>query len=180
MKGGAVARRYAKALIDLARRDGVVAEIGVQLQQHQGLLHANPQLQKVLDNPSVNTQAKIRLMTTILDRTQPLPLLRNFVLLLVDRDRLRQLAAITMHYEQMANAELHRIVAQVTSAVALTPQQRQALIQKIAAATQRNVELETQVDPAILGGLVVRVNNVIVDGSIRGQLARMHKALREG
>ena len=94
MKGGAAARRYAKALMDLARRDGMVAEIGTQLQQHQALLHANTQLQKVLENPSVNLQAKTSLVTTILERTQPTPLLRNFLLLLVAKDRLRQLDAI--------------------------------------------------------------------------------------
>ena len=80
----------------------------------------------------------------------------------------------------MANAELRRIVAQVTTAVELDTRQRQAVAQKIAAATQRDVVLEARVDPSILGGLVVRVNNVILDGSVRGQLARMHKALREG
>ena len=76
-----------------------------------------------------------------------------------------------MHYERMASEELHRIVAQVTTAVELDAQQRQVITQKIAAATQKDVQLEAQVDPDLMGGLVVRVNNVIVDGSVRGQLA---------
>ena len=176
MKGGAAARRYAKALMDLARRDGIIAAIGAQLQQHQALLRANSQLQKVLENPSIDVQGKASIMTTILERTQPVPLLRNFLLLLVEKDRMRQLDAICMHYERMANEELHRIVAQVTTAVELDAQQRQAVVQKIAAATQKDGGLEAGVGPGILGGLVVRVNNVIVDGSVRGQLARMHKA----
>lgn len=180
MKGGAAARRYAKALMELARRDGMVAQIGEQLQQHQALLRANVPLQRVLENPSIASQAKASLLTTILERTRPAPLLRNFLLLLVAKDRLRQLEAICMHYERMANEALHRIVAQVTTAVALDAQQRQAVTQKIAAATQKEVVLEAAVDPAILGGLVVRVDNVILDGSVRGQLARMHKALIGG
>ena len=180
MKGGAAARTYAKALMDLARRDGIIAAIGEQLQQHQALLRANVQLQRVLENPSIDIQAKTGIMTTILERTQPLPLLRNFLLLLVEKDRMRQLDAICQHYERMANEELHRIVAQVTTAVELDAQERQAVAQKIAVATQKEVVLEAAVDPAILGGLVVRVNNVIVDGSVRGQLARMHKALIGG
>jgi len=180
VKGGAAARRYAKALMGLARRDGMVAEIGEQLQQHQALLRANAQLQKVLENPSVDIQAKTSIVTTLLERTQPAPLLRNFLLLLVQKDRLRQLDAICMHYERMANEELQRIVAQVTTAVELDARQRQIVAGKIAAATQKEVVLEARVDPSILGGLVVRVNNVIVDGSLRGQLARMRKALIEG
>jgi len=76
----------------------------------------------------------------------------------------------------MADEELHRVVAQVTTAFELDAQQRQVVTDKIAAATHKDVTLETRVDPSILGGLVVRVNNVILDGSVRGQLARMHKA----
>ena len=180
MKGRAAARRYAKALMELARRDGMVAAIGAQLQQHQALLRANVQLQRVLENPSIDIQAKTRILTTLLERTQPAPLLRNFLLLLVQKDRLRQLEAICLHYERMANEELHRIVAQVTTAVELDAQQRQAVAQKIAAATRKEVVLEAGVDPALLGGLVVRVDNVIVDGSVRGQLARMHTAMIGG
>jgi F-type H+-transporting ATPase subunit delta len=176
LRGGAAARRYAKALIELARRDGMIAEIGAQLQQHQALLHANTNLQRVLENPSIDVQVKTSLVTTVLERTQPAPLLRNFLILLVEKDRLRQLDAICEHYERMANEELHRVVAQVTTAIELNTQQRQVITGKIAAATHKDVTLETHVDPSILGGLVVRINNVILDGSVRGQLARMHKA----
>ena len=180
MRGGAAARRYAKALIDLARRDGLIAEIGAQLQQHQALLRENTNLQRTLENPSVPLQVKTGIMTTIAERAQPAPLLRNFLLLLMNKGRLSQLDAICMHYERMASDELHRVVAQVTTAVEMDASQRQVVTQKIAAATQKEVQLETHVDPAIIGGLVVRVNNVILDGSVRGQLARMRKALIGG
>jgi F-type H+-transporting ATPase subunit delta len=166
--------------MDLARRDGMIAEIGAQLQQHQALLHANSQLQKVLEHPGIDVQVKTSIVTTLLERTQPAPLLRNFLLLLVAKDRMQQLDAICMHYERMANEELHLIVAHVTTAVEMDARQRQIVAGKIAAATQKEVVLEARVDPSILGGLVVRVNNVIMDGSLRGQLARMRKALIGG
>jgi F-type H+-transporting ATPase subunit delta len=164
-------------LIDLARRDGIIAEIGAQLQQYQALLRENTHLQRVLENPGVDIQVKTGIMTTNFERTQPAPLLRNFLLLLMHKGRLPQLDAICMHYKRMANDELHRVVAQVTTAVEMDAPQRQVVIQKIVAATHKDVQLETHVDPTLIGGLVVRVNNVILDGSVRGQLARMRKAL---
>jgi F-type H+-transporting ATPase subunit delta len=167
-------------LIDLARRDGLIADIGAQLQQYQALLRDNTNLQKVLENPSVEVQVKTSVLTTIFERTQPAPLLRNFLLLLMHKGRLPQLDAICTQYARMASDELRRVVAQVTTAVEMDAQQRQAVTQKIAAATRKDVQLEAHVDPAILGGLVVRVDNVILDGSVRGQLARMRKALIEG
>jgi F-type H+-transporting ATPase subunit delta len=166
--------------MDLARRDGTIAETGTQLQQYQALLREHTNLQRLLENPSVDIQVKTGLLTTIFERTQPTPLLRNFLLLLVHKDRLPQLDAISTHYARMASDELHRVVAQVTTAVAMDAQQRQVVTQRIAAATQKDVQLEAQVDPSIIGGLVVRVNNVILDGSVRGQLARMRKALIGG
>jgi F-type H+-transporting ATPase subunit delta len=72
------------------------------------------------------------------------------------------------------------VTAQVTTAVALDTAQRQAVSQKLAQITQKEVLLETQVDPAILGGLVVRINHTVLDGSLRGQLARLRQELIGG
>jgi F-type H+-transporting ATPase subunit delta len=167
-------------LIDLAARDDRVAEIGEQLRQHRQLLDASADLQKVLYNPSVSAEVKGRVLTGILERTQPTPLLRSFILLLVDKDRLRQFDLICAQYEAMAQARLGRVTAQVTTAVALDAAQRQAVSQKLAQITQKEVLLETQVDPTILGGLVVRINHTVLDGSLRGQLVRLRQELIGG
>lgn len=180
MKGRAVARRYAKALIDLAARDDMVAEIGDQLQQHRDLLQANDELQKLLWHPSIAAEVKINVLTDILERSQPAPLLRNFVLLLLDKDRLRHFDLICEHYEQMANARLRRVVARVTTAVELDEAQQQAVAQKLAEVTQQDVLVETRLDPSLLGGVVVRINHTVLDGSLRGQLARLRQELIGG
>jgi F-type H+-transporting ATPase subunit delta len=107
-------------------------------------------------------------------------LVRNFLLLLVQKDRLRQFEAICEHYARLANERLRRVVARVTTAVALDTAQRQAVVQKLADMTQKEVILETQVDPSILGGLVVRIDHVVLDGSLQGQLARLRQELVGG
>ena len=180
MKGRAVARRYAKALIDLAGRDDRLEEIGAQLLQHRDLLGMNAALQRVLYNPGVSTEVKAGILAQILERTQPAPLLRRFLLLLVEKDRLRQFDLICEHYEHLANERLRRVVARVTTAVELDPSQRQAVMQKLRRMTQKDVMLETQVDPAILGGLIVRIDHVILDGSLQGQLTRLRQELIGG
>ena len=180
MKGRAVARRYAKALIDLAARDDIVADIGEQLQQHRHLFQANAELQKVLWHPGIAAEVKTSLLLGILERTQAVPLLRNFILLLQDKDRLRQFDLICEHYEQMANARLRRVVAQVTTAVELDADQQQAVAQKLEEVTQQDVLLETRLDPSILGGLIVRINHTVLDGSLRGQLGRLRQELIGG
>lgn len=180
MKGGAVARRYAKALLDLAVRDDQVAEIGDQLQQHLELLQGNEDLQAILWHPGVSIDVKTSVLKDILERTQPAVLLRNFVLLLLDKDRLRQFDLICQQYQQMANARLGRVVVEVTTAVELDDDQQQAVTRKLAEITRKEVRVETQVDPSIIGGLVVRINHTVLDGSLQGQLSRLRHELIGG
>ena len=179
MKGTGVARRYAKALIDLATRDETVAETGEQLQQHLELLQTHVQLQTLLRHPGIDVAVKSKVLTAILAQTQPAPLLRNFLLLLLKNDRLHHLEAVCDHYERMANAQLRRVKAQVTTAMALAAAQVQAVQQKLATITEKEVLLERRVDPSILGGLIVRINHVVLDGSLRGQLHRLRQKLIE-
>ncbi len=180
MKGRAAARRYAKALMELAKRDDQVADIAEQLQQHLDLLSTHANLQLLLNNPGIDAKVKADLLAAVLDRTQPYPLLRSFLLLLLEKERLSQFDVVCEHYAHLANEELRRVVAQVTTAAELAAEQREAVTQKIADMTHRNVILETHVDPGLLGGLVVRVNNVVLDGSLRGQLTQLRKELIGG
>ena len=180
MKGRSAARRYAKALIELAKRDGLVADLAEQLQQHLEILRSNSVLPLFLNNPGIDAKVKVNLLAAILDRTQPSPLFRNFLLLLLEKERLGQFDVVGEHYARLANEELRRVVAQVTTATELAAEQREAVAQRIADMTHKNVILETHVDPGILGGLVVSVDNVVLDGSLRGQLGRLRKELIGG
>jgi F-type H+-transporting ATPase subunit delta len=158
----------------------MVEEMGTQLRQHAQLLQMYGDLHRMLNNPSVDMQVKINILTAILERTQPVPLLHNFLQLLLARNRLQHLTVISTHYDRMANELLGRVTAQVTTAVALDARQRQAVQRKIAQMTQKDVVLEAHVDPEILGGLIVRVDNVVLDGSLQGQLTRLRKELVGG
>ena len=180
MKGRSAARRYAKALMELAKRDSLVGDIAEQLQQHLDLLRSNANLPLLLNNPGIDAKVKADLLTAILDRTQPSRLFRNFLLLLLEKERLSQFDVVCEHYTRLANEELRRVVAEVTTATELAAEQREAVSQKIADMTHKNVIMETRVDPGILGGLVVRVNNVVLDGSLRGQLTQLRKELIGG
>ena len=177
MNGTGVARRYAKAMIDLATRDGTLEATGDQLQLHRGAFSGHASLQSMLQNPSFDIEAKTEVVTAVLDRTQPSGLVRNFLLLLLKNNRLHHLGLICDHYERMANDKLGRLKAQVISAVELDPDQVQALEQKVSAATQQDVQLETQLDPSILGGVIVRIDHTVLDGSLRGRLERLRREL---
>jgi len=180
LKGTGAARRYAKALADLATRDGRVAETGEELRAHRDLFNADANLKSMLQNPSVTQDAKTRVVSAILDRTQPSPLMRNFLLLLIKNDRMQDLDLIEPRYERLANERLGRITAQVITAVALEDDQYASIEQKVAAVTQKTVMLEKQVDPSILGGVIVKIDHTVLDGSLRGRMQRLRRELVGG
>jgi len=180
LKGTGAARRYAKALADLATRDGRVAETGGELRAHGDLFNADANLKSMLQNPSVTQDAKTRVVSAILDRTQPSPLMRNFLLLLIKNDRMQDLNLIEPRYERLANERLGRITAQVITAVELEDNQYASIEQKVAAVTQKTVMLEKQVDPSILGGVIVKIDHTVLDGSLRGRMQRLRRELVGG
>lgn len=180
MRGTGAARRYAKALASLATRDGKVAEMGEELRAHCNALNADANLRSMLLNPSFTRPMKTRVVTAILDRTQPSPLVRNFLLLLLKNDRLQDLDLIAAHYERLANAYLGRMTAQVITAVELEDEQYASIEQKVAAVTQKTVTLEKQIDPSILGGVIVKIEHTVLDGSLRGRLQRLRRELVGG
>jgi F-type H+-transporting ATPase subunit delta len=180
LKGTGAARRYAKALVDLATHDDRVAETGEQLRVHRDLFRADASLRSLLLNPSFDRDVKARVVTAILDRTQPSPLVRNFLLVLLKNDRLQDLVLIDAHYERLANHQLGRVMAQVITAVELEDEQYASLEQKVAAATQKHVMLDKQIDPSILGGVIVKIDHTVLDGSLRGRLQRLRRELVGG
>jgi F-type H+-transporting ATPase subunit delta len=167
-------------MIDLATRDGTIAETGEQLQQHREMFNANANLQSMLRNPGVLAERKTNLLAGILDRTQPGLLVRNFILLLLKNDRLHHFDLICNHYDRMANEKLGRLTAHVTTAVELGADQYQAIEQRVAAVTHKTVQLDTRIDPSILGGVIVRIDNTVLDGSLRGRLHRLRRELVGG
>jgi len=180
LKGTVAARRYAKALVDLATRDGKVAETGEELRVHRDLFSADANLKFMLLNPSLDQEAKTRVVTAILDRTQPSPLVRNFLLLLLKNDRLRVLDAIEARYDRLADEHLGRITAQVITAIELEDDQYASIEQKVAAVTQKTVMLEKEIDPSILGGVIVKIDYTVLDGSLRGRMQRLRRELVGG
>lgn len=180
MKGTGAARRYAKALAGLATRDGKVAEIGEELRAHRDILKADANLKFLLLNPSFSQDVKTRVVAAILDQTQPSPLVRNFLLLLLKNDRLQDLDLIEAHYERLANEHLGRMTAQVITAVELEDEQYASIEQKVAAVTQKTVTLEKQIDPSILGGVIVKIDHTVLDGSLRGRMQRLRRELVGG
>jgi len=175
---GSIARRYAKALFSLADEPGQVEQWSSGLDSLGRALASSPELRETLSSPMFDRDHR-RGIVGALGTGIGLPeTVRNFLLLLADRNRLGYLAAIVANFRDLADARLGRIRAKVTSAVPLAPEEAKRIAQKLAQGTRADVIVETAVDAALLGGVVAQVGSLVYDGSVRSQLEELRRAMK--
>jgi F-type H+-transporting ATPase subunit delta len=164
---------YAKALMDIAKENGVTDQIGAEVTDLLSLLRSSLDLQKFLGNPLIDPEAKKAVLGQI-TAGQVNPSLTTVLMLLVDRNRIMYLEGVLEQYQTLLRELNQTVLADVVSAVDLTEDQTSVIKERVAGLTgARNVELSVQVDPSLLGGLIVKVGSQVIDASLRGQLRRI-------
>jgi len=170
-----VALVYARALFDAAREAGRIEPVRRELGDFVAALAASAPLRHVLGDPQVDEAAKRRVLAELTRDAEPL--VANTLQLLLQKGRLVVVAELSSGLEALAAAEAEVVKVEVTSAVELGQDAEERLTARVAAATGRRVELTKRVDAGVLGGLVVRVGDVIVDGSLRSRIRQLRRRL---
>ena len=176
MRETTVARSYAEALFDLGRRHDRLEAFASALDVVNGLLETQPEIRTFLQAPTVEPERKKRVLREALRDRAP-ALFVNFLLVVVDKGRQRLLPEIGREYHALLDQHLGRMHVQVT--VAREPDER--MEEEIAAALSgmlsRTVVPHFRVDPRILGGMVVRYGDRVLDGSLRSRLNSLRRQL---
>jgi F-type H+-transporting ATPase subunit delta len=174
------ARRYAKALYDVAREAGATDAVGQEMEQVAAVCAGDAGAHDVLTRPWIKPADRRGVAVAIARKIGVRKLVQDFVGLVAERGRADHLPEIVGAYRTLVDAELGRARAQVRTAVALTDAEKRQLSGKLEHALGKRVILEEQVDAALLGGFVAQVGSLIFDGSLDGQLARMRQRLARG
>ena len=174
------ARRYAKALYDVAREAGATEAVGQEIEQVAAVLARDAAAHDVLTRPWIKPADRRGVAMAIGQKVGTRKLVQDFVGLVAERGRADHLPEIVAAYQTLVDAELGRARAQVRTAVALTAGEKQQLSGKLERALGKRIILEEQVDATLLGGFVAQVGSLILDGSLDGQLARMRQRLARG
>jgi F-type H+-transporting ATPase subunit delta len=178
MTGRAAAIRYARALFDVALKEGDIQQVGRDLRQFSELVSSNEALSRVLSNPAIPVQKKRALVQELIARAGAVsPIVAKLLALLADRDRLNLLPDIVQSYEHRLMDHAQVVRADVVTAIALPSDRVQALQQGLSRATGRQVQLENRIDSSIIGGAVARVGSTVYDGSVMTQLEKLRQQL---
>ncbi len=170
------ARRYASALFGMAQK-GDVDAVSQDLSQVLATAHDEPQLMEVLTHPRITATRKNDLTSHIFGDLRPT--MQAFLRLLITRDRVGLLPAIGVHFEKLVDEWKGEADAEATTAVELSQDQKEALVKKLEATTgYKKIRLLTRLDPAMIGGMTVRVGDHLIDGSITTQLQMLREQLK--
>lgn len=175
-----IARRYARALLDVAAEANRTDAVADQLSAFVKALEQSRELSDVLLNPAYTRGQRTQVVESLIKMMGNVePALANTLRLLVDRNRLTYLPDIARVYREMADARAGRVRGHVTSATKLTPETLEMLRKNLQQITQRDVILESKEDPKLLGGLSAQVGSVLFDGSVRTQLEQLRRELKQ-
>ena len=172
------ARRYAEAALELARRDETLDAWLVELRLAVDLVGVE-EAATVVDNPAIAWEVRRAIITALLGSRVGTPT-RNLVLLIARRGRLAILPRVADEFKRLVDREHGIVVANVTSAEPLEPADLGAVAERVAAMAGARVEVHSAVDPALIGGLTVRVGYRLIDASVLGRLSRLRESLVAG
>ena len=176
MRGSIVARSYAEALFELGERTNAHDEFAHGLNTITTLLEADPRVRAFLDTPKIDVSAKRNALRSAL-QGQVSPVFLNFLLVVLRKRRQRLLHAIAEAYRDLIDEKLGRLHVQVTMAHDPDDQTEQTLITELSRVLGRQVIPHIAVDPALLGGVIVRYGDNVMDGSLRRQLVSLRQRL---
>jgi F-type H+-transporting ATPase subunit delta len=175
-----VPRRYAKALLTLGKEDGKYKEYGESLRGFASLLEREPELKDALLNPIHGRDDRRKLLLKLVELLQLPPVVANLLQLLFDKHRLGAVAGVSQAYQQQVDALENVSRAKVKAAISLDGATQDRLRRTLEELTGTTVVMEVEEDPGIIGGIVARVGDLVLDGSVRTQLLSLRESLIKG
>ncbi len=173
-----LARVYGRSLFEVAREQGKLDELREQLAQFADAVDGNHDLAVFFFSPYFSTREKQEALVRLLDGADPI--LLNFLNLLIENHRMPVIFRIRHEYEHLWDEENKTLPVEITSAIALDEQTTESLGRTIGERAERKVTLAARVDPDILGGIIIRVGNSILDASIRNRLEQLRRHVAQG
>ena len=180
MTGSKISKRYAKALLSLGQEDGKYMEYGENLKDFSGFCADNQEFLKVIANPVFSVEDRKKVLNEVLTKATYADLVKNFLRLLLDKNRMRGIADISAYYTRLTDEISNIIRADIITARPLKDEAMGKLESVLAKMTSKEVKVEVEEDESLIGGLVVKIGDLVLDGSVRAQLEGLKESLKRG
>ena len=180
MKNLAIARRYAKALLLISKDDGQTENYRKELSGVVALMAKERNLTDTISNPLYNAGQRRKILEKVIDSLGLSKVMTSFLLLLFDKGRIGFISNINQFFQELAD-ELKGVArASLVSATELSNEAIEKIRAALSRKTGKDIVLEIEQDPGLIGGIVTRIGDLVLDGSIRTQLLNMRESLKRG
>ncbi len=176
----AAARRYARALFQIAREDRRVGEVLDELDTLATMLDENESLRDALLTPLHPVEERKAVMKSVSQGSGVSASVANFYSYLIDQRRLVDFYGIREEYQRLADEDAGLMTAVVTTASPLDDRRKDRLRRALSERTGQEVQLDIQIDPTLIGGAIAKVGGMVFDGSLRTQLSKLRANLTKG
>jgi F-type H+-transporting ATPase subunit delta len=180
MKNLAIARRYAKALILIGKEDGNTETYREELAGISELVEREKTLEQAINNRLYNTEGRKKVLGSIIDKVGLSRVMKSFLILLFDKGRFAYLSSINDFYQKLADEIKGVSRASLVSATELSSETIEKIRATLSEKTGKDIILDVEEDPGLIGGIVTRIGDLVLDGSIKTQLLNMRQSLKRG
>jgi len=175
-----VFRRYANAWLAAAKDKGAIRAAAADADSLLSMLDSSPEFRAFIASPLISSDQQDKALAAIAQKAQFDAITTSFLSTLVDNRRLNALRGILSSFKTMLATEAGEVLATVTSATKLDDKKVVDISAQISKKLGKNVQVQTAVDPSLIGGLVIRVGSTMIDDSIKTKLDRLGRRLQAG
>jgi F-type H+-transporting ATPase subunit delta len=175
-----VSKRYARALLSLGREDGRYQEYGKELKTFADFYESHGELKLAITNPAFTLDDRTQILKALLAKIGPSETVRNFLNLLLDKGRISAVGEISGFYQQLTDEVSNIVRADVVVPRPLVGEAESKLGRALEQMTNKKVRMNVRQDKSILGGIIVKIGDLVVDGSVRAQVRGIKESLKRG
>lgn len=180
MIGSRVSKRYARALFDIGQEDGNYAEYGGNLEEFARFCSDNPEYFQVISNPVFSVEDRKRILEATLEKSDFSATMKNFLRLLLEKNRIGEVEGISNYYGKLMDESTNVARANIITARTLKDDAMGKIVKALENLTSKTIKTEVYEDPSLIGGVVVKMGDMVLDGSIKTQLEGLKESLKRG
>ena len=180
MKNLSIARRYAKALLLIGQENGKAEAYREELERVARTIASQEDLKRAINNPLYNVEGRRELLKAVIQKLGLSQIVSQFLVLLFEKGRFGFLESVNDFYQKLADDLKGIARASLVSATALSAEAIDKIREGLAKRTGKDIVLDVHQDPELIGGIVTKIGDLVLDGSVRTQLVNMRESLKRG
>lgn len=180
MSDSRLSKRYARALFNLGQEDGSFDLYGQELEAFTNFCRENPEFGNAISNPIFAVGDRKEILQKVLSQSDFSDLVKNFLNLLLDKDRIGVIDAITENYARFTDEASNIAHAEIISAKPLKDETLGKIMKSLEGLTSKKIKSEVKEDPELIGGVVVKIGDLVLDGSVKAQLEGLKESFKRG